>query len=779
MAEIPPINQINPQLPSSSFVPGTGSTPVVSPTDNVTAYSSDITAGGDLTIIGFSKAMISATNELNDTTWQVQQFNATSRRDMYRASIEEIMSLLNLYAKIFKTTSSYSDAFKKNNTSINNVNNKVNNYNSDVGEDYNRANTLNNAINDYNNGSITQAQLQAAINSYNSYANGRNTEANQANTAIQNYNTDLLADNAELQSLYNDLLASGVSASTIAALNLQGTYSETAATMTISPNAPGSPPVAFIPTPTSATLSNITNTMNNKAATDGVELASELFAPSFALLQGQLMITIQMLQNQSNYTGFVQFYFNNVPFIPASFYQPKPAPQSSAGSSEGGGAGSGVALATIVTSLSNSLMESIISAGKATSVYGESILGPTPQIVNQLLYLGLSLLSKIGLQSGSGALRLLQGRLPFIDPRASPAIAAIIGAKLAEEASAAVSSGAILKGVQEILAKAFPGLDEASLKAMGEKLAAVVQLFVLQNSVAQLAQVLKMPDLLDQIFATLPTVKPPPSSQPSPADIVKDDVLRAEIGQNVANAANISNDIIRQAINDAVVNGDYNQGAVVNSLVANGVAEEEAINAEVILRSYIQSEITGRGILDQSVKSNILNQSILANADVSKIVAAEPDITNRGLRDRLIDQFVTNGATPQEAIATATRAVTGKFEPLPVPTALPDILYQKGLDQIAGVGLSPSESQAFAKETIVNTVIEIRKQMDSSLSTLIRGEDAGTTAKILDNYLTSKAPLMEGYVFAGNLRANPQAFVSLMNDLFKPSNFKKDIDIAV
>lgn len=779
-------------IPSSSFVPSSGS-PSAVPVDNQSAYSSDIAEGNALTIMGFSKAVISATNELNDTSWQLQQFNAASRKDMYLSSIEEMLALLQIYNKIHDITTAYSNAFQSNNAGIGNVNPEINAYNSGVAADNAQVATLNSAIAAYNAGTITAAQLQIAINTYNAYATPRSVVIDQTNAAINTYNTNLSGNNAAIEALKLELIAAGVSAAAINALNLPGT-APLAGELPTAPTVIPSPPMAPVTFPTPhTTLTPLTNTMNPKGQTDGTELAVELFTPFFDLMNGQFAITIDLLQNQSAFQGFIQFIFNNLPYLPATFYQPSPNLLVGGGGAGGvGGGGSGVSLASIITSLSTPLMEGIIAQGKFTAANALFSQPSTPEVVNQLQYLGLQLLSRVGLQAGSPALRLLEGRLPFIDLRASP-VGAIIGANFLDELNQLVSSGAVLEGVKEILTKAYPNLDATSLNALALQLASATELFMLQAGLAQLAQALGNPDLFAQVISTIPSAKTEgTSAQPKAADILKDDIKRDALKRDVANATNISRDILTQAINNAIVDGDFSQGAFINSLVENGIVQNEAINAANIMQSYLKSEIIGRDVLDKSVSSNVLNKSVLANEAVNAIIKNRPDITNRELRDELVTQFVANGATPVEAISTATLAVTGRSDVNPVPSSLPDTLRAQGISQVAGIGLSPSESQAFANE-LVNTVLgpsvpgsqtSTRDLIDSRLQTLIAANDTNTTETARDSFQTFLAPTVELHVFADQLRdpANTFLYINQTGMMYShpmPTNFKNSVEFLV
>jgi hypothetical protein len=777
---MPDFPTIDPNIPSSSFLPPPGSAtpPPTTVGDNQSAYSADIAAGDSLTIVGFSGAILSATNNLQETTWAVQQSNANSRDEMYFAAMQETLAIIVLYDKISTQANTYSSIYKQNQNSIDTINSDVQSYNNGIGEDESQVATLNNAITQFDNNQISQSQLQTAINNYNAYKATRGI-ADQTNTDIGNYNnTQVPTNNQTIQNLIQQLTSEGVSQTTLNELTQESTYTGgTAVPLPSVPDAPNSPPyplstITFNP----QSLGQATNTMNSKAQKDATQIISDLFAPWFALLDGQFSVTAQLLKNQSNYTGFIQFFLNNVPYLPASLYQPAPNAQVGAAGAGGAtgtaGSGSSVSLATMIISLSSPLMEGIISQGKFTAAYGQSLQPSLNALINKLTSLGLTILSQTGLQAGTQAANVLAGLSSV--PSESPALNAVLGANVAQGSVEAVSSGAILSGVQAILANTFPNLDQATLNQLATQLAAVLQTVVLQAGLAQLAQALNAPTLTSQVLSSIST---PPTS-PTAQDIVKQDVARQDIINQTANATSISSDILNQAINNAVVNGQYDEQEAVNTLIQNGIDQDKAANAASIMQSYLNSEITGSSILNQSVASNRLNNSLLANQFVSNLVNTQPDITNRELRDQLIQESVNNGATQQEAISTATTLVTGQ-SPIPtVPQSIPDTVKNLGLAQIAGLGLSPSESVGFAN-SLVNTVNSIVSLFQSNLNTLIKGQDAKTAVTINDNFQATLASTNQLAVFGDQFRSHTKTFVNLMNNNQQASNFKKGIDIAV
>ncbi len=772
------ITPVSPTSPTSgSSTPSTGFTPsLLGAVDNQSTYSNDIAGGNRMTIIGFSSAIISATNNANETAFSVQQSNATMREDMYFAFIQNSLDLVKTYQAFLAIANKYSTSYTTNNADVAALNVQLLSYNSAAPNDIAAVNAVNTAITGYNNGSVTPAQLQTAYTTYNAYATSHNTLATLTNTAITTFNTKVTGTNHDVDEVNDQLGDKGV-----AKLDKQKPYTPNPTNMPLLGTAPTTtaPPSLSLVSYTPVTLAPAINTMSPSGGGDPAQLASALFAPYAALMTGQYAATAKAVSVQAEYQELVQTTLTGTPpFIPPSFYQPTPKLGSGGAT---GGSGAGVSSAGLVMTLSNPLMSAVIQQ----NMFASNSL----EIINQIQLLGSQLLSQVELQAGASALAILGDKIAGIDLN-SPAAAAAVALALASEINGVISSGAFAEGIQSILSQ-YGITGEVSAQII-----AAAELNLLQLSLLQLGQALGTPQLFGQVVSTSVNAQATAlfSAQVS-ASIVLDDATQREILiKDVANRTRISQDILRQAINEANVNGEVNGQTLQEILVQNGIDPNDANSAEVILRSSLQAEIIGYGVLEKRVSADQLNSSRLSNELVNSIVKNQPDITNRQLRDELSTQFVANGATQSQALDLASQIVVGSSATgvpvAPVSTqALITALNANASVVSAALGLNPSEAQAFANQ-LVSTVLgsnvagsqtSISALIDSRVLTLIKTQDANVTSKLQDNFLQFQGRTLELSEFADDMRdpANLFVFVAEMYKRPQPTNFLKNVDISV
>lgn len=759
---------------------------LTTPAVNPTTYSDSIASGAAINIVDFSSKMLSTKNEANDIAWEIQQANANSRQKMYYASIQNSLDLLQLYQLYLAVAITYANAYQVNKPAVNALTPSLVAYNSNVPSDINAVNTINAAINDFNAGNITQAQLQTAINTYNSYAASHNTQATATNNAINTFNNSANSTNASIDDANQELINAG-----LPPLATQDVYTDSATAMPILGSAPASPPFGNV-TYTPAPLSLVANTMDPKGDEDAAAVASAFMETYFDLAAGQFAITAETLQAQSSFNTFVQFNLQaKLPFVPDSFYTQAPR---LGGTSSGSGAGAGVSLGSIIASLSNPLMEGIIAQSIFTTNTNLNSKPDSPNAVDQLQYLGLSLLTQIGLQAGSSSVRLLEGRLPFIDLRSSP-VAVALGLTLASEASQLVSSGAIAAAVKEIVAKSFTGSPE-DLDKLASQLTDGLELFILQTALFQAGQGVGSPQLFGQVLSTTTNAQANGlvKAQTSQADILSDNTLKENLIRDIANRANINADIIRKSINAAAAarSNEFDPQAFITSLEQQGIQSEEAITAESIAQSSLKSEIIGRGVLQNRVTNEQINGTVLDNQLVKEIVTAQPDITNRQLRDQLADRFVANGATQTQALDTATTVVVGTPVTAPVSNeALSANLQTQASTQFSGPGVNAADTATFASNfvsvvlgpNVPGSQTSLRDLIDERLSRLTSEQNANFSAAVQANFDSFKADNYDVATFADRLRDPANTFLlcaqtGIMYAHPQPSNYLKSVDIA-
>jgi len=784
-------------VPSTALSSGSFTTFSSTGLDNQSSYSADLASGKALSIVGFSSIILTNTNLANETAWQVQQKSANSRNDLYNGSIQNSLDLMALYRTFLDVASQYTTAYGNNLTDISTLNTQLITYTSTIPSVQAAINQLNAAITSFNTGSITSTQLQTAIDQYNTFAQQQNGVVSQTNNAIDHFNVLTDANDATISHANQELLNAGKKP-----LATQPDYNTTATPLPIVGAAPGTPPMAPI-VYSSVPLPLAVNKMDSKGAGTPVELANALFESYFGLMTGQFAITAEMLKQQSSFVSFVQFFLQGkLPFIPSAFYTPNNA-TTSTGTADTGS----VSSTTLVTSLSTPTIEGILSQSKyLAGVTQEEYAKNFPQVTQQINYLLTTLLSQIGLQAGSSSLRLLEGRLPFIDPNSSPVLASLAGA-FAEQTGQAIENGSLLPGITDILSKAFPGIDAQSLNSLAEKLASAADLVLLQTGLFQLGQALGNPQLVGQVVSTIPgaTGSQTTASSQVDAEAVLNDkkfaaIVNDEISQQLATEANISQsqaqDALNASLNASIVDGNLNQQSFVDNLQQQGITSQAAIDATNLLHNTLQSEIINQGILNEAVSKNNLSKTILANDQVSQIVGGNPNITNRELRDELANQFIANGATSQQALTAATLAVTGNYAAIGTSPATVDSvsknLYAGAIKQIEGIGLSQTAAEQFAND-LVSTVMgpsvpgsqtSIRDLISQKLDQVLSTDDKTATEKVKESFRQYMEPTLELYAFAERLRDPGTTFLhvaqtGIMNSHSQPSNYVKNIDIPV
>jgi len=759
----------------------------------MSAYSADIAAGKELTVQGFSQIILSATNESNETLWNTQQFNASRRSDFYLSLVLDGLAALQVLKQQIQDANNYENLLTLNLQDINTLNTDIQTYNGNVTPlAQPNLDAVNQAINQYNNNQISLAQLNTAIDTYNSNAASYNSQVVDVNSSISAFNSNATSTNQRV-AIFN---ADSPDTTPYVGQTLD---SETAAQMPILSNISASqsipiPNVSFTPT----TLDAVSNTMV-PASSGNVDTLIQTLNDNYQAYLNNNQVLTSFLNDQSTQQNFVQFFLqDNNPTLPPSFYTPNAQPNLNSGgpssAGPGGGLGSGVSLSTLITSLSNPLMSAIIDRSIFSASMDLESLPGTPTVVNHLQFLTSSLLAQVGLQAGSSAIGLLADRLTYLDP-GSPSALVVVGTTLASEIALCISSGCVANGVNTVVAQAYPNLDSTAQAALASQLTAAIELILLQSAVLQLSQTLQAPQLSGQVLGTIPSAQALATS--STTVDVNTEALKSALASNLANQLNSSYDSANQLITDSVISAaiqqQSNNQAIVNELTQNGVSTQAAINTAAYAQSYVKAETLGRGTLDNSLSQERLQQSILSNQLVSQLTAGQSDITNRQLRDQLAQEFVNSGNTQEKALVSATLAVVGNggISPTNLET-LKSSLLQTATQKLAALGNSSSETNSIAHK-LVSTILgpnvpgsqtSIRNLIDQRLQVLLKSNDAKFAEAVQASLTQFLEPNLELYAFADALRDPANTFLlcaqtGLMYAHPQPSNYQKSVDIIV
>lgn len=788
---LPPVGGGGPSPPPPPVSPFTSSTIL---RDGTSAYSADIAAGNGMTIQEFSHIVLSASNEHSQINWDTQQFNASRREAFYKALALDTLALLERYLSQSQAVKDYTNLYQDNQSEVDSLNATFQSYNSTFPSSSQSAvNNVNAAIDQFNassKGSNDYDTLNTAIATYNSTATGLNSTADNVNGAIDTFNTQATATNETIAGLNADLPAD------VAPFTGQTLQTQSVSHLPLLNTVTGSTPQ---PIPhvsyTTVTLTNATNTMNpSKIGADNIlKHLTDVFKST---MQNQLAFAYALLQAQSDYVAFVQFYLQGIlPSLPAAFNTPTKEPPIG-GPGGGIGSGSGVSLATIMISLSNPLMAGMIGEGIYNADIRQQMQLSGDALTTQLELLSLELFAQVGLQAGGVIRDLYADRFPSLDLN-SPKLAAEVGVALANEVGLTVGSGAIVGAVKAILAKAFPGLNASTLTSLASQLAAAVELTLLQAALFQLAQSVENPRLFGEVLGTLSNREVlGPQDKPASFDETGAAALKKALTDNLVLQANLSFEQADRAITQEVVSasiGDqFKQDFIVQELVQKGISEEVALNAANLAQAYVKAEILGRGLLNEKVSDARLSQTILANELVQNIVTQQPDLTNRQLRDQLAQQFITAGNTPTQAFNAATLAVVGYGVPPSNPETFRSTLFETTVGHLTALGNSPSEAQNLANR-LVTTVLgpnlpgsqtSLRDLMDTRLNALLQANDTNVVAAARENLSTFLEPTVEMYSFAERLRDPANTFLlcaqtGIMYAHSQPSNYIRGVDISV
>jgi len=129
------------------------------------------------------------------------------------------------------------------NTDITSINNDINAHNPGIENEQTEIQTLNDAINQFNDGLITAAQLQTAVNNYNSFKSGRDPQITSFNSSISTFNSNVPTYNATIDQINADRAVYGLPP--VGNVSLQNQR----ALMPDAPTAPFVAPIDSLPSP--------------------------------------------------------------------------------------------------------------------------------------------------------------------------------------------------------------------------------------------------------------------------------------------------------------------------------------------------------------------------------------------------------------------------------------------------------------------------------------------------------------------------------------------------
>lgn len=560
---------------------------------------------------------------------------------------------------------------------------------------YNAANvTYNNARTAYNN----------ALTTYNTYANNvtgaRNSIGNSIptiNNALNDWNAQLPARNTHINFINTQITSSGLDIPLL--LNESAAFSNRIPYPMI--NGPALPPpdvtvaqMAPFPTGDFPTLAPSNRLINNPAALTQ-EYFSKIAGPLavIALLMNNILRDIQ---RSFSFFDFTAEQGGAGTRIPAAYI--KPAPRVFMGTGDTGiGAGSGVSLATIIASLSNKLLPDTLAVGIYTAQGPHASSKPlNPAFLNAYSKFNTEFLQDASLLSSLTAASILNGKLTTLDEK-SPTLNVVVALAFANQIIAASNTNDIENSILELLKKANPDADVKDLQTLASQLATNTTLFSLEVALSSIGQALGLPSLVANILSGSPIatqlIETNIPQEPNTREILSNPISLIFFKTALAESLNGLNELgteknqtlINDAVNDVLANAEITdeesvRTALLDALIKQGIADNEALAIANFARDFIKEEIRANYRLETGLTVADINQSNLINSLTAlpvpintqiaqEAVAAlrfnQDIISQRELRDRLSAELIKKGVNETDALRAATQVVLDNIKITP------------------------------------------------------------------------------------------------------------------
>lgn len=728
---------------------------------------------------------------------------AISRIPFYQELANTLLNLAGLVSALDKIAPQIATTYASDSANVTTLKTNLSNYNSSISTDGNVVASMNLAISNYNLGLITSDTYNAAVSNYNAYVTGQDMRASNASTALTTFNTQAAHTNDQIIQYNIDLNALGESGFT-----KQSTY-PTGGITALQPLALAPPPPASgfqITPPTKSNTTTVSNTIT-PPVTSASAYINSVVGPFFFLFLPQVAVAQKKLKGQSNFVFYQLLSFlANVPVanLPASYSTPS-SNVSLQGATSSQGAGSSVALAANASSLTNPLLNAIISYAIFSSILAsnqQQASQPTIQNASNLLALfGGTFLSQANLLSADTAARFGIGSA---NP-ASSLVAAALGIAFAQEVLSGISSGALNQGISALLASLLPNLTPAQLQSLVSQIAPALELTLLLTVITSLAQALNSPQLLAQLLATISsagTLGLLNPGQPTTFDNFFGTQTNAALASQLESEG-ISAQVATAAVNSQAVQNSTNdqelQANLTAALVQQGIDQSDAVNASQLASSYAdelnQANYQAQNVVNENITSSTVANTGLASQGIEATIAANGGtVTGAQLITQTAAAFVAAGQTQAEALLNATLLVSS-LNPAVPPTNTANLATELESLISSLTGGTAANNNAIAEQLIATLFgtqqLSAQTLLQNSINQLLATKDqtvSASTVALIKKFIN---PTLEIYDLAQKLMdPSTQMFYLARGDMYLPdqapgrpksvgSNYREDIDIHV
>lgn len=816
-----------------------------------------LTPAGGISLKAYQGLMLSTSNDFQDMLQQISADSATRTSRIYQNALVTVQSLTALISQLKEISIEEQTLYTQEQTDTGNYNTSVGTYNSATGTntaDQAQITTMNNAIVAWQNANstynstvatlntelaahtITQAQYDTQLAAANSTLSSAQTTYNNAVIAYSTYNSGRSTSNASALADLNTAAATyksqvdNVENPQIAAINAKLIKAGLSPLPSNSDTTPGAPTIPALPTPPAATPvpptgTQISYTNPSPASTLPAPTPPPSLTTSINQAMAQLAVAntavttlANILDVYNNYNDYIRYNLQGgkITVNPNNFKERAQSMNHDA--SEQVGTGAGVSAGLLSTTLPNPLATRNLSTAINNENYSNIInIPPTTGALAQFLL--QELLTQSSLSAGTSAAQILASQLAATDVN-SPLAGLAIALAFATQNSALVSSDQLKESVLALLAATNPGANAEQLAQVGNGISAQLKLSLLQSSLLAQAKALNFPELSAALIGQINTPGAAAALQSSSTstlnDVFTDILSKSAISDNlVANAngqvsplqaQNVVNDVANQVQQGTITNQDELNSSIRNSLIQQGILQNNAGALADQSSSYIEAEVNGSLSLNASIQSAQLSQQNLAsqlqqqgiaasiaNQTASSALASTDLHTQRDLRDSLAKQLAVAQGKTQADIATYLAANTA----IEAQTAKDTERAQERTEEqlraaIADHAIAQGATQDIANQ-VVASVLGYEQRSPTSLLNQVQDQIAA-----LKTASAAQGAQAEQTAFHSLLRPTFDAFVQnnrdldpaklvynnfqtsiQMGPLQMPSNYKKELDFWV
>lgn len=729
----------------------------------------------------WSKGINDAVQHAKEQILGDQTKDITSLKDLRMNAIVTAQDILNLQDSMDEIARRMNLVYQKQNTAVTDLNSAVDSFNSSVKDntkaDQDHIDTMNAATKDYNKsdkGDTATATYNTAIATYNTYVNttrvdAYNTTKDNLTTAVSSYGATV----TELNSAINDInvIRDAVGIPTLPLVTDTGPSVPSQATMPSAPSSSNAVVLADATVP-----AKISSTAAPSTPPTGQELFAQYALPVVEALIPSTDLLTTFMDNLTQYRDYQNFYLGplagKISTLPNSYVDQ--AAQVYLDESVSVGSGAGVSLASMISGLSSSNLNRVLSNSIANDSAQKNNIPLSPQVIDQIRLINIALLSRAGLGSSIPAFSLLSERMAYMDEN-SPAVKIALSLAFSIQISALSSSQDVQEAILKQLQAANPSAAPEDLINLAASLTAASNLSFALFAVAQIAQSLNFPELTGQtvglvdVPATATALNS--ASTTTLGDVLNNPMSLSHIKEDLANTLTGYGNLSQSAANDItktlqlkdITSESQLKDSIIQQYTQAGISSSDAIKLANRAAEFTRSEVNGANVLDTAIQNELIQKDYLTKQLQNNGVSADiiekvvPDITSgsftsrRELRDEISKLLVGSGSTSDQALNIATNIIN------PNPEALP-------YDQATDSQLAEAVSTRVTNQTSADLGGPLSQQLASLIVDALYGTDQTRPLSLINIIRTSLNELkgIEDVHMADTMLA----FTKLSYDLF-------------